>query len=238
MALSPGPGVSVRRDRWPRIALLVGVLAALGLFYALGLHEYLRWEEVRGKIDALKEQVDEHIVLAAGLFFLVYVAVTALSLPAAGVLSLLAGALFGRWLGLGVVSLASTCGATLAFLGSRYLFRDWVRRRFGARLDAIDRGVQRDGAWYLFSLRLTVVVPFFLINLGMGLTPIRVGTFVLVSWAGMLPATLVIVNAGTEAGNIKQPADVLSPSVIVSLALLGLAPLAIRLVLRWVSRMR
>ena len=236
MCLPPAPPVSAWRDRWPRIALLLGVVAALGLFYALGLHHYLRWEVIRGNVAWLREQVEEDLGLAVLLFFAVYVAVTALSLPAAGVLSLLAGALFGRWLGVGVVSLASTGGALLAFLGSRYLFRDWVRRRFAARLGPIDRGVQRDGAWYLFTLRLNVVVPFFLINLGMGLTPMRAGVFALVSWIGMLPATLVIVNAGTAVGSIETPADALSLPVILSLSLLGLAPLAIRLLLRWSSR--
>jgi uncharacterized membrane protein YdjX (TVP38/TMEM64 family) len=238
MALSSDPPVSTRRDRWLRLALLAGVLAALGLFYALGLHRYLSWEVVRKNIASLEEQVAEHLVLAVVLFFVVYVAVTALSLPAAGVLSLVAGAIFDFWLGVAVVSLASTSGATLAFLGSRYLFRDWVRRRFGTRLEAIDRGFQRDGAWYLFTLRLNVVVPFFLINLGMGLTPLRAGTFVLVSWVGMLPATLVIVNAGKQIGRIEKPSDALSPAVIVSLALLGIVPLAIRLLLRWVGQRR
>jgi uncharacterized membrane protein YdjX (TVP38/TMEM64 family) len=236
MALSPDPPVPARRDRWLRVALLVAVLAALGLFYALGLHQYLSWEYVRSHVDALRAQVDERLVLAAVLFFLVYVAVTSLSLPAAGALSVLAGAIFEYWLAVGVVSLASTCGATLAFLGSRYLFRDWVRRRFGPRLEAIDRGFQRDGAWYLFTLRLNVVVPFFLINLGMGLTPLRAGTFVLVSWIGMLPATLVIVFAGKAIGSIEKPTDALSPTVILSLALLGLVPLAIRLLLRRLNR--
>jgi uncharacterized membrane protein YdjX (TVP38/TMEM64 family) len=166
------------------------------------------------------------------------VAVTALSLPAAGALSLAAGALFGWWKGVAVVSAASTCGATLAFLGSRYLFRDWVRRRFGSRLDVIDRGFQRDGAWYLLTLRLNVVVPFFLINLGMGLTPLRAGTFALVSWLGMLPATLVIVNAGQKIGEIEKPSDALSLQMIVALGLLGLTPLALRLLLRWLGRSR
>ncbi len=230
MAESPG---SRRRDTWLRLALVLGVLAALGLFYALGLQEYLSWGYVQGHVAALEGLVGEHLVLAVVLFFLVYVAVTALSLPAALVLSLLGGALLGFWLGVVAVSLASTCGATLAFLGSRYLFRDWVRRRFGARLDVIDRGFQRDGAWFLFSLRLNVVVPFFLINLGMGLTPMRAGTFALVSWLGMVPATLVIVNAGTELSKIKKPSDALAPEVIVSLALLGIAPLLLRVLVRW-----
>ncbi len=238
MSLAPEPPVSSRRDRWLRLAIVLGVAAALVVGWWLGLFEQLQWQTVKANIDSLEARVNEHLVLAVLLFFLLYVAVTALSLPMAGVLSLLAGALFRFWLGAGMVSLASTTGATLAFLGSRYLFRDWVQRRFGARLEVINRGVERDGAWYLFTLRLNVVVPFFLINLGMGLTPMRASTFALVSWIGMLPATLVIVNAGEKIGEIKQPSDALSLPVVLSLALLGLTPLALRLLLRWLGWLR
>src|SRR5262249_50072969 len=157
-----------------------------------------------------RAQVDEHLLLAVLIFFLVYVAMTALSLPAAAVLTVLAGALFGRWLGTGVVSLASTLGATLAFLSSRYLFRDWVQRRYPDRLRPINEGVAKDGAFSLFTLRLVPVVPFFLINLGMGLTPMRVTTFALVSWLGMLLGTFLYVNAGTALASIDSPKDILS----------------------------
>jgi uncharacterized membrane protein YdjX (TVP38/TMEM64 family) len=215
------------------LLLVTAIVLAVVIFYWLGLYRYFDWTEIRDNIDTLREQARNHLLLALVVFFVVYVSVTALSLPVATVLSLTAGAIFDRWLGTVLVSLSSTSGATLAFLGSRYLFRDWVRQKFGSRLDGIDRGVDRDGAWYLFSLRLTPLVPFFLVNLGMGLTPIRVSTFAGVSWLGMLPATVVFVNAGTALSEIKSPRDVLSPTVLLSLALLGITPLLIRLLLRW-----
>jgi uncharacterized membrane protein YdjX (TVP38/TMEM64 family) len=204
-------------------------------FYLTGLHERLRWESVRSQIEGWQRLADEHLLLSLTVFFAVYLTATALSLPVALVLSLVGGALFGRWVGAAVVSLASTCGASLAFLGSRYLFRDWVRRRFGGRLGVIDRGIERDGAWYLLTLRMAPYVPFFLINLGLGLTPMRLGTFALVSWLGMLPATFVIVNAGTELGRLEKPSDALSLTFVLSLALIGLLPLLVRLLLRRVN---
>jgi uncharacterized membrane protein YdjX (TVP38/TMEM64 family) len=223
----PGP-------RWLLAGLVV--LAAVG-FYALGLHRYLCWDYLRNNRDFLLGQVREHLVLALLLFFLGYVAVTALSLPAATVMSLAAGALFGLWTGVGVVSLAATLGATLAFLLSRYLLRDWVTRHFGARLEPLNRGVDRDGAAYLFTLRLVPVFPFFLVNLGMGLTRLPVRTFFWVSLLGMLPATVVYVNAGTRLATLNSPRDVLSPSVLVSLALLGLVPLGLRQLVRHTPRL-
>ena len=151
---------------------------------------------------------------------------------------MVAGALFGRWVGTGVVSIASTLGATLAFLGSRYVLRDWVQRRFADRLGQINQGIERDGAYYLFTLRLVPVVPFFLINLGMGLTPIRVTTFAGVSWLGMLMGTFLYVNAGTELATFDSPADFLSWKVLGSLALLGVVPLAVRKLIQWKVRWR
>jgi uncharacterized membrane protein YdjX (TVP38/TMEM64 family) len=212
---------------------LVAVLAALVVaFYATGLHEYFDWETVRANIEGLQARVNDNLPLAALAFFAVYVACVALSLPVALVLSLLAGALFGRWVGVGLVSVASTCGASLAFLGARYLFGDWVRRRFADRLAALDRGVERDGAWYLLTLRMAPVVPFFLINLGMGLTPMRAWTFARVTLLGMLPVSWVFANAGTVLASIESPRDVLSPGVLASLLLLALLPLGLRVLLR------
>jgi uncharacterized membrane protein YdjX (TVP38/TMEM64 family) len=220
------------RSRWVLAAALVLLVAG---FYALGLHRRLSWDSIRGHLGALKSWVDEKPAPAVLLFFLVYVAVTALSVPSAAALSLLAGALFGRWLGTAVVLLAATLGATLAFLTSRYLFRDAVRRRCGARLEALDRGVRRDGAYYLFTLRLVPAFPFFFINLGMGLTPLPARTFAWVSLLGMQPGTFLYVNARQAAGEVASPRDVLSPGVLASFALLGIFPLAVRLFVRRVS---
>jgi uncharacterized membrane protein YdjX (TVP38/TMEM64 family) len=216
---------------WPR--WVVAALLVLGVagFYALGLYRYVSWDYLRSHLDALQAEVGQHLVPALLLFVLVYVAVTALSLPVATALSLVAGALFGRWLGTGAVSLASTLGATLAFLSSRYVLRGWVQRRFGDRLAAVNRGVERDGAYYLLTLRLVPAFPFFLVNLALGLTPMRTGTFAWVSWLGMLPGTFLYVNAGAELGRVASPRGVLSPGLLVSLALLGVVPLALRLLI-------
>src|SRR5262249_33433697 len=148
------------------------------------------------------------------IYFALYVAVAALSLPFATLLTLAGGVLFGRWLGTLVVSFASTAGATLAFLASRYLLRDFVQRRFGRWLEPINRGVEADGAYYLLTLRLVPAFPFFVVNALMGLTPMRVGTYWWVSQLGMLPATFLYVNAGAELGQIQSARDVLSLPVL------------------------
>src|SRR5258708_5064607 len=146
--------------------------AALGLlvilFFSTGLHRAFTFAAIRNQLNEFKAEADRQLLLTLLLFFLIYVAITALSLPVATGLSLLAGALFGRWLGTGVVLFAATTGATLAFLSSRFLFREFVERRFGQRLEAVQRGVERDGPVYLLTLRLVPLFPFFLINLGMG----------------------------------------------------------------------
>jgi uncharacterized membrane protein YdjX (TVP38/TMEM64 family) len=212
--------------------VLAGLLvAAVVTFYALGLHRSL-WSYLREHLDELKEWTDDHLTLAATAFLTVYVLGTAASLPIAGALSVTAGALFGLWLGVLLVNVAATAGATLAFLASRYLFRDLVRSRLGPRLEAIDRGVERDGAWYLLTLRLVPVFPFFLINAAMGLTRMPLSTYWWVTQLGMLPASIVFVNVGTQLGALAELGDVLSWRVLGSLALLGLLPLAARWVLR------
>ena len=221
---------------WTRVGIVVLAAALIGAFYALGFDRYLTWDNIKKNLHDWRATAQGSMPLSVIVFFLAYVLVTSLSLPVAFFLSILGGALFDWWIGLGVCSLASTAGAVVSFLSSRYVLRDWVRRRFGPRLGPIDRGVERDGAWFLFSLRLTPVVPFFLINLGMGLTPMRLGTFALVSWLGMLPVKAVLVMAGTTLGTIERPQDILSPGVLVTLVLLGAAPLGIRLLLRAVRR--
>lgn len=197
-------------------------------FFLLGLQSYFSLEYIRAHLDLWQEQTDENLPLSLAIFFVIYVTVTGLSLPVAVWLSLLAGFLFGRWSGTAVVLLAATCGATLAFLSSRYLFRDLVQQRYGVRLRVLNEGVARDGAFYLFALRLVPAVPFFLINLGMGLTPLRVGTFFWISLVGMLPGTFAYVNAGGALRDIQKPSDILSANIILALALLGVLPLLLR----------
>jgi uncharacterized membrane protein YdjX (TVP38/TMEM64 family) len=216
-----------------RVLLLLAVIAAITLFFLSGWHRELTFESIQERRDQLKEQVGEHLVLAGLVFFITYVLVTALSLPVATVLSLLGGFLFDLWLGVLLVSFASTTGATLAFVGSRYLFRDLVQRRFARWFDVINRGLEKDGIYYLLTLRLTPAVPFFVVNLVMGLTQLPVRTFWWVSQIGMLPATVIYVNAGKQLGSITSPRDILTWPLLVSLALLGIAPLLFRLVVNW-----
>jgi uncharacterized membrane protein YdjX (TVP38/TMEM64 family) len=220
------------------LALILAVIVAVSAFFAAGLHRQLSWDSVRANLDHWLELVNQNRPLALLIFVIAYVAVTALSLPVATVLSLLAGALFGRWVGTAAVSVASTAGATLAFLGSRFLFQSLAERRLGGRLSTLRDGFERDGAYYLLTLRLIPLFPFFMVNLGMGLTRVRVTTYVLVSWLAMLPATFLYVNAGTALATLDSPDDILSTPVIVSLALLGLVPLVIRKLVRMNIRRR
>jgi uncharacterized membrane protein YdjX (TVP38/TMEM64 family) len=230
------PAAPSRAGFWPRVGIVAGVLALVVAFYALGYHRYLTWDAIQTNLHQWREDAQRHLPLSLLLFFLAYVATTALSLPVSFFLSLLGGALFDFWLGTAVCSLGSTGGAVLSFLNSRYVLRDWVRRRFGHRLGRIDRGVQRDGAWFLFSLRLAPVIPFFLINLGMGLTPMRLGTYTFVSWLGMLPIKAILVEAGSMVGSMEGPSEIMSPGTLVMLTLLGLAPLGLRVLVRALRR--
>jgi uncharacterized membrane protein YdjX (TVP38/TMEM64 family) len=221
--------------RWVLLLLLVAAIAG---FYLSGLHEAVTLKSIHANLDDWQNFAGENLLVALLIYLLVYAVVTGLSLPIAVLISLVGGAIFGRWLGTAVVSLASTLGATLAFLASRYLFRDTIQRRFGQRLEVLNKGVEQDGAYYLFSLRLVPAVPFFLINVGMGLTPIRVWIYVLVSWIGMLPGTFVYVNIGTGLATLDSLAGLVSFEVLGPLALLGLFPLVIRKLLQWWNRSR
>lgn len=219
--------------------VLIAVLLALGLaFYLFDLHQWLTLENLKQGRAQFEQWRSASPILVGLLFALFYILVTGLSLPGAAIMTLAAGALFGLWWGTLIVSFASSIGATLAFLVSRFLLRDWVQERFANRLQAINRGVEREGAFYLFALRLVPVFPFFLINILMGLTPIRTWTFYWVSQLGMLAATVVYVNAGTQLGGVESLSDILSPALILSFVLLGLFPLLARYLLNWVERYR
>ena len=169
-----------------RIAVLALILTLLAAFFALDLGRYLTLEFFRSQQAAIQNYVGMHPLQAGALYFLIYVAVTGLSLPGAALMTLVGGAVFGLLWGTLIVSFASSVGATLAFLASRFLLRDWVQRRFGDKLKPINDGVAKEGAFYLFALRLVPAFPFFVINLVMGLTPIRTWTFYWVSQAWML----------------------------------------------------
>lgn len=206
------------------------VFLALIVFLGMNFGQYFTLENAKSQQAQLATFIADNFIVAAASYFFAYVAITAFSIPGAAVVTLLGAALFGFWTSLLLVSFASTIGATLAFLSSRYLLRDWVQGKFGEKLSAINQGVERDGAFYLFSLRLIPVFPFFLINLLMGLTPIATSRFYLVSQLGMLPGTAVYLNAGTQLAQIDSLSGIVSPAVLASFALLGLFPI----IAKWV----
>jgi len=208
-----------------KLLMLFALGVLVGLFFAFDLQRYLTLNEFKARQDSFAAYYAAHRLLSLTAYFLLYVVVTALSLPGAAVMTLAGGALFGFWPALLVVSFASSFGATLAFVVSRFLLRDWVQARFGERLKAVNEGVAREGAFYLFSLRLVPLFPFFVINLLLGLTPMPVRTFYGVSQVGMLAGTAVYVNAGTQLGQIDSLSGILSPGLVVSFVLLGLFPL-------------
>lgn len=205
------------------VLLLVALL--LAVFFIFDLDSYLTFDNLKSQRDAMISWKTSHPILATIIFFVVYIAVTALSLPGATIMTLAVGAVFGLLWGLLLVSFASTLGATLAFLIARFLLRDTVQSRYGDRLKAINDGMQKDGAFYLFTLRLVPIFPFFIINLLMGLTPIRTLTYYWVSQVGMLAGTLVYVNAGTQLATLDSASGILSPGLIGSFVLLGIFPL-------------
>ena len=218
-----------------RLAVAMAFIAALAVFFAFDLHAYLNLDTLREQRDSLLAWTRENLALALGIYVIVYIVMAALSVPGAAVLTLAGGALFGVVAGSIAVSFASTIGATLVFLAARFLFRDAIQKRFSKRLAKINAGVEKDGAFYLLALRLVPVFPFWVINLVMALTPIRTWTYYWVSQLGMLPATVVYVNAGTQLAQVDSVGDVLSPGLIGAFVLLGLLPLILRLILRFLQ---
>jgi pyruvate/2-oxoglutarate dehydrogenase complex dihydrolipoamide dehydrogenase (E3) component/uncharacterized membrane protein YdjX (TVP38/TMEM64 family) len=219
--------------------LLIVVLAVVAIvLWRSGLLSELSLESLKGRQAALQAWTSENPWLAAGGFFALYVVITGLSLPGAAVLTLAAGALFGLVQGTLLASFASSIGATLAFLASRFVLRDALRAKYGERLRAFDAGVERDGAFYLFSLRLVPVFPFFLINLLAGLTALKARTFYWVSQLGMLPGTIAYVFAGTQLARIRSAGDILSPGLVFAFALLGVLPLLMRWTMQWLAARR
>jgi dihydrolipoamide dehydrogenase len=208
------------------LVLFIGLL--IFGFFAFDLGQYLSLEFFKSQQAAIDAYYHAYPWWTACIFFVVYVAVTGLSLPGAAIMTLVAGAIFGVLWGTVLVSFASTIGATLAFLASRFVLRDWVQSKFGNSLKTINRGIEKDGGFYLFTLRLVPVFPFFVINLVMGLTPIRTLNYYWVSQVGMLAGTVVYVNAGTQIAGIDSLSGILSPGLLLAFALLGLFPLLAR----------
>lgn len=218
-----------------KLLLLAVVVALLGSFFYFDLGQYLNLEYLKSQQAALNTYYLENAALTIAVFFIVYVAVTALSLPGAALMTLLAGAIFGVVSGTVIVSFASSIGATLAFLASRFLLRDWVQSKFGDKLTAINSGVEKEGAFYLFTLRLVPAFPFFMINLVMGLTPIKTITYYLVSQVGMLAGTIVFVNAGTQLAKIDSLSGILSPALLGSFVLLGIFPIIAKKIIGFIK---
>jgi pyruvate/2-oxoglutarate dehydrogenase complex dihydrolipoamide dehydrogenase (E3) component/uncharacterized membrane protein YdjX (TVP38/TMEM64 family) len=211
-----------------KLALVVALGLAIVAFYAFDLGQYLNLQTLKDKQAAIKAFHADNPFLSSAVYFVIYVLATALSIPGAVLLTLAGGAVFGLFWGTVIISFASSIGATLAFLMSRFLLRDWVTRRFGQRLAAIDQGVRREGAFYLFTLRLVPVFPFILINQLLGLTAMKARTFYWVSQLGMLAGTVVYVNAGTQLGRLDSLSGILSPGLLGAFALLGVFPLLAR----------
>ena len=222
--------------RLRQIVLLLLLALTIGAFVALDLGRYLSFEQLKASQASFDQLYAQQPVMVAAVYFGVYVLATALSFPGAVIITLGGGAVFGLWQGLLLVSFASTLGATLAFLASRFVLREWVEARFGQRLADINAGVDKDGAFYLFTLRLIPVVPFFLINLLMGLTRMKTWTYYWVSQLGMLAGTAVYVNAGTQLAQLDSVRGILSPALLGSFVLLGIFPLLTRRVVAAVQK--
>lgn len=218
-----------------KLVFLIVLIALITAFFMLDLQQWLTLDGLKSGMQEFQAWRNAQAELFAVTFFLIYVAVTALSLPGAAILTLAAGALFGLLWGTILVSFASSIGASLAFLSSRYLLRDKIQKQFQERLSKINEGIEKEGAFYLFALRLVPVFPFFMINLLMGLSHIRLSTFYWISQLGMLIGTLVYVNAGTQLARLESLADVLSPALFISFFLLGVFPLLAKKLLDWIK---
>ena len=201
------------------------LIVAVKVFH---LDQYLTLSYLKESLDQLKALYENHRLTVIAGYFIVYVLTTSLSIPGASPLSIAGGALFGFWVTTLVVSFASTIGATLACFVSRFLLRDWIQNKFGDKIAKVNEGIEKEGAFYLFTLRLIPIFPFWMINLVMGLTKMSLFKFYWVSQIGMLPGTMVFVNAGKELSKIESIRGILSPSLIISFALIGIFPITVK----------
>ncbi len=231
-------GRCARQQGFSRLILLAVIGLLVGVFFVFDLSQYLSLGFLKETRVVAEAFVADNPSLSTLGFFGVYVLVTGLSLPGAAVMTLAAGAIFGFWWGLLIVSFASTVGATLAMLISRSLLRDWVQAKFSQQLATVNEGLQRDGGFYLFSIRMVPLLPFFIINLVMGLTHISAWQFYWVSQTGMFGGTIFFVFAGTQLAQVSSIGDVLSPGLIGALTLLGLFPLIARKIIQWLTKLR
>lgn len=221
-----------------KLLIITALILVVGAWISFDLGQYFTLDQAKHLQVSLKGSIEQHPLLSSVIFFSIYIIATALSLPGAAILTLLGAALFGFWWSLLLVSFASSIGATLAFLISRTILRDWVQRKFGDRLEPINEGIKKDGGLYLFTLRLIPVFPFFLVNLLMGLTPLKTRTYYLVSQVGMLAGTVVYLNAGTQLASIESLSGIVSAPVLISFALLGIFPMIAKYIINLVNRRR
>ncbi len=215
-------------NRKKKIVILVIVISLIVAFKVFNLGQYLTLSYLKESLDKFNDLYEKHRVLAIAGYFIIYVLTTSLSLPGASPLGIVGGALFGFWVATLVVSFASTIGATLACFVSRFLLRDWIQRKFSDKIAKVNEGIEKEGAFYLFTLRLIPIFPFWMINLVMGLTKMPLLKFYWVSQIGMLPGTMVYVNAGKELAKIESVKGIFSPSLIISFALIGIFPIVVK----------
>ena len=214
--------------RKKKIVILVIVISLIVAFKVFNLGQYLTLSYLKESLDKFNDLYEKHQALVIAGYFIIYVLTTSLSLPGASPLGIVGGALFGFWVATLVVSFASTIGATLACFVSRFLLRDWVQSKFSDKIAKVNEGIEKEGAFYLFTLRLIPIFPFWMINLVMGLTKMPLSRFYWVSQIGMLPGTMVYVNAGKELAKIESIKGIFSPRLIISFALLGIFPIAVK----------
>jgi uncharacterized membrane protein YdjX (TVP38/TMEM64 family) len=219
---------NLNRNLSKKLILVAAIIILVFVFWAFDLGRYFTLSYVKGSLDGFKSLYAEHRVMVILVYFVLYVVATSLSLPGAVVLTIAGGALFGFLTGTLIVSFASTIGATLACFVARFLLRDWVQGKFGGKIVRINEGIENEGVFYLFTLRLIPVFPFWIINLVMGLTKMPLWTFYWVSQLGMLAGTMVYVNAGKELAKIDSLKGILSPGLIISFALVGIFPIAVK----------
>ena len=219
-----------------KVALIIIFIIAVGLFFTLDVGQYLNLGYIKSQQEAINNYYLVNPVKTGLIFFISYILITGISLPGAGIMTLAGGAIFGLVWGTILVSFGSVFGATMAFLIARYLFHDYIQKKFSKQLEPINRGIRKEGDLYLFTIRFIPIFPFFIVNTLMALTPIKTLNFALVSQIGMLIPTIIFVNAGTQLAKIESPGDVLSPELILSFVLLGLFPLLGKKIIVFIRR--
>lgn len=221
-----------------KLLIVAVIVLALAGFFLFDLGRFLSLEYAQSQLGSLQAFKDENFALSAALYFLTYVLIAALSIPGALIITLLGGAIFGLVWGTLIASFASSVGATVAFLVSRTLLRDWVQSRFGDYLAPINRGIEQDGSFYLFTIRMVPIFPFFMVNLLMGLTPIGIVPYYIASQTGMFLVTAVYINAGSELAQITSLSGLVSLPVILSLVLVGVFPLFAKFLINTLKRVK